>query len=1318
MIGSRACSTGMELGAIAQRLVYAAIVASALTLFPRAAHPAPDDAWDPRFYANGTGIHEIVDAVVVSGSNVYVAGSFSSMFGVAAANVARWDGSSWSALGTGTNNRVRALAVLGGELYAAGQFTTAGGVSANRIARWNGTSWSALGTGMNDVVFALAVSGSTLYAAGQFSTAGGSSANRIAQWNGSTWSALGTGMTGFPVRALAVVGSDLYAGGNFTAAGGVSASNIARWNGTAWAALGSGTNNQVTSLAIGGTDLYAGGLFTTAGGGGANRIARWDGATWSALGTGMNGTVLALGVAASDLYAEGEFSTAGGVAASSVARWNGTSWSALGTGIVLTNGFDNISGAVAAVGADVWVGAQFISAGGAAGVSLARWNGSTWSVATTPAGAGIASSGPAGVDFRPGIRDLARAASGDIYATGSFTFAGPTAAGGVARWDGTSWSALGTIGLQGSSFAGFGPTGHALAFYGGDVIVGGHFAMVGGVTVNHVARWNGATWSSLGTGVAGGSVVNALAVYNGELYAAGSFSTAGGGSGANIARWNGTSWSAVGTGTNGSVYALAVVGSDLYAGGAFTTAGGVSASRIARWDGTTWSALGAGLDGAVFTLAGFGGDVHAGGAFSNAISRWNGSTWSTVGGGICTFCGFGGHYVYALAAVGTDLYVGGSFDFVNGTITAASGIAKWNGAAWTPLGSGLGGCVGSNCFPGFAGADVTPGYGASALTIDGTDVAIGGRFTFADGKPSSYFVLWHNCGNGVVNPNEQCDDGGTANGDCCSSTCQFEANGGACTDDGNACTNDQCDGAGGCTHPNNTAPCTDGVFCNGPDVCGGGACSQHAGDPCPGPNGDGNCSESCDETGDTCTAPDPNGASCDDALFCNGTDTCDAGLCGVHAGDPCPGPDGDGNCSESCDEAGDTCTAADPNATPCTDALFCNGPDSCSGGACTAHAGDPCAGGPECANVCNEALDSCALPGSPPCTTDGNVCTDDHCDGAGACVHTANTAPCDDDVFCNGTDVCAGTVCTHGGDPCMAGTECANACNEAGDHCNDPSGAACTDDANPCTLDQCDGSGSCAHPAGNAGAVCRAAAGQCDATETCTGASAACPSDGSVPDGTGCTDGDACTNPDVCTGGACTSGVAVVCALCERCDTSGGCIEAPRTGCKQTTKPLKASILLQDRTPDDLDQVKWKWSSGEATTFAELGNPLTTDDYALCVYDSSSSLLFRMTAPAGGTCGTKPCWKQLGPPTEGKGYKYKDVDGLPDDLDSMTIKSGLDGKAKVSLKGKGVNVPMPALGALSLPLTTQLQSENGQCYEATTVTPSANTTMLFKAKAD
>ena len=86
----------------------------------------------------------------------------------------------------------------GTNLYAGGYFTTAGGVAANNIAKWDGSAWSALGSGMNGQpdVYALAVSGTNLYAGGCFTTAGGVPANNIAKWDGSAWSALGSGMDG------------------------------------------------------------------------------------------------------------------------------------------------------------------------------------------------------------------------------------------------------------------------------------------------------------------------------------------------------------------------------------------------------------------------------------------------------------------------------------------------------------------------------------------------------------------------------------------------------------------------------------------------------------------------------------------------------------------------------------------------------------------------------------------------------------------------------------------------------------------------------------------------------------------------------------------------------------------------------------------------------------------------------------------------------------------------------------------------------------------------------------------------------------------
>src|SRR6202040_3847677 len=99
--------------------------------------------------------------------------------------VAEWDGSAWSALGSGLNpgGSVEALAVSGSDLYVGGGFGTAGGLSAKSIAKWDGSAWSGLGSGVNNTVSALAVSGTNLYVGGSFSSAGGVSATNIAMWD-------------------------------------------------------------------------------------------------------------------------------------------------------------------------------------------------------------------------------------------------------------------------------------------------------------------------------------------------------------------------------------------------------------------------------------------------------------------------------------------------------------------------------------------------------------------------------------------------------------------------------------------------------------------------------------------------------------------------------------------------------------------------------------------------------------------------------------------------------------------------------------------------------------------------------------------------------------------------------------------------------------------------------------------------------------------------------------------------------------------------------------------------------------------------------
>ena len=604
-----------------------------------------------------TGLNGAVHALAISGNTLYAGGEFTQADGVAASGVARWNGSSWSGLGTGITGVVYALAVNGSDVYAAGGISQAGGAPASGVAKWNGSAWSSLATGVNNVVYALAVSGSDLYAGGRFTLINAVPVRGLARWNGSSWSSVGNGVNGV-VNTLAVSGSNLYVGGRFSQAGNVLANNVAIWNGTGWGSLGSstgidGVSSEVFALTVNGNEVYVGGSFLGAGGAAAAGVAKWDG-NWSMLGAGLSvgsaRVVRALASTGGDVYIGGEFAVAaqptqaGATAVLNVGKWNGSRWNGLGTGL------DGQVYALAVSGNDVYVGGSFTQAGSVAASGLARWNGSSWS----SVGGGV-----------NGVVNTLAVSGTDLYVGGDFTQAGSTPANYVARWNGSSWSSLG---------AGVDGIVNALATTGPDVYAGGFFSTAGGVPASFVARWNGNAWSNLGTGVTNiipGDGVFALAVSGSDLYVGGSFGRVGGVVANNIARWNGSTWNSLGSGvgtgnSGGGVIALAVSGSTLYAGGIFVTAGGVPALNLARWNGSTWSSLPGSSTSStgVISLAVSGADLYVAGQGPssptnlNAIARWNGSTWTSLGTGL--------NGIVQAVAVGSggQVYAGGWFDAV------------------------------------------------------------------------------------------------------------------------------------------------------------------------------------------------------------------------------------------------------------------------------------------------------------------------------------------------------------------------------------------------------------------------------------------------------------------------------------------------------------------------------------------------------------------------------------------------------------------------------------------------------------------------------
>lgn len=342
---------------------------------------------------------------------------------------------------------------------------------------------------------------------------------------------------------------------------------------------------------------------------------------------------------------------------------------------------------------------------------------------------------------------------------------------------------------------------------------------------------------------------------------------------------------------------------------------------------------------------------------------------------------------------------------------------------------------------------------------------------------------------------------------------------------------------------------------------------------------------------------------------------------------------GAGSCTDSsgCDDR-NPCTddICDPethqcvsrtNTNPCSDGNACTTGDTCRDGGCQAGSSVTCADGNVCTddacdpsigcvfppnmNACDDGS-SCTLqdtcrqgvcrPGMLPNCDDANPCTDDGCNPATGCVHTNNTAPCNDGNACTTDEICQGGLCRGEGlrncadenpctdDACDPSSGCVftpntNPCDDGnlctdGDVCN---GGACVggqapscDDGNRCTNDTCNAATGCTHTNNTVpcddGNACTTAdacsmgechggsATSCDDRNACTD-DACNPASGCIHTNNTvlCDDGSLCTTGDVCRNGSCVPGTPVVCGdnnpcTDDVCDPAAGCVFPPHEG--------------------------------------------------------------------------------------------------------------------------------------------------------------------------
>jgi hypothetical protein len=683
--------------------------------FPLPAAGQAASAWSPLFSPPGTSFQ--VQAIAVSGENVYVGGGFVTAGDVEAHYIARWNTATqtWSAMGS-LDEAVTAIYASGDQVYAGGE---------GFVSRWNATSnaWEEFGH-VYGYVNAITGSGGYIYVGGSFSQIDSLTANYVARWNlqTSTWEALGSGMDNV-VYALAVGGNTLYLGGKFDHAGGTTASRIAQLDlgSSLWSPLGTGlTGGEVRTLAFYNTDLYVGGAITETGGVTVTNVARWSGGQWYAMGHNLADYGTIYGVAAGPLgvYATAEvdaFDSHYGV------RWNpaSQSWEQLGGGLECFFSYCAVY-AVAMGASQVYFGGDFVVAGGQSAFRVAAWNvpGSTWEPLYN---------GPGGNGLDGNIYAIAVNGT-DIYVGGDFNRAGPIEARSLARWDTLThtWHPVGggVIGVV-----------RALLFVGDNLFVGGNLNVdLGAVRADFIARWDtvAQTWHALGQGASPGlnDTVEALAVKGSQLIVGGLFYYIdSGAASANtdyIAVWdlNGQTWTPINANLKNSVYSLLVDGDNVYVGGAFYKNAGSDYEHIARWDthADTWHEVGGGLGSNVHALVKFDGRIVAGGSFADAVRQFNPAldTWERLPGGGLSGGFYYGAIVYdLLVAPGGDLLAGGDFDQA-GPHTAHM-IAQYSPSCsqWLRVGQGFNARV-------------------EALGLYNGTLYAGGQFSLAD-SPSSRF---------------------------------------------------------------------------------------------------------------------------------------------------------------------------------------------------------------------------------------------------------------------------------------------------------------------------------------------------------------------------------------------------------------------------------------------------------------------------------------------------------------------------------------------------------------------------------------------------
>ena len=275
----------------------------------------------------------------------------------------------------------------------------------------------------------------------------------------------------------------------------------------------------------------------------------------------VNGSLSAVSsVSPTDIWAVGSQNTSNGDVAPLIENFNGTSWSVVAAPTPAGASSADFSAVSALASNNVWAVGSSITVN-SSGVSVSsplveHFNGTSWSIQTTPATAGK-------------LNAVTVVSATDVWAVG-----GTGSADLIENFNGTTWSIV-----QAPS-----PPTSAPSLSGISAVSSSDIFAVGGVGKGNfpqVLQYNGTTWISLAnlpTGIADTAIdaISATDVW-----------TVGGGS---IWNFNGTNWTEVASGIGGDLFAISgSSANNIFAVG--ETISTVDESLVEQWNGTSWNVV-------------------------------------------------------------------------------------------------------------------------------------------------------------------------------------------------------------------------------------------------------------------------------------------------------------------------------------------------------------------------------------------------------------------------------------------------------------------------------------------------------------------------------------------------------------------------------------------------------------------------------------------------------------------------------------------------------------------------------------------------------